>query len=140
MLKTEWGVAKFIDRSTFYDSSNGYLMDDTCVFGVEVFIVKSTNRGDCLSMFQGPVGCSYTWKFSNFSKSTLDKYESATFVGGNYKWYYIKMLSTFSTCSVCNLRRVLFGKFCFVFCFILGSCVYTRMEWGRERATVYHYF
>ncbi|XP_017416298.1 uncharacterized protein LOC108327094 isoform X2 [Vigna angularis] len=86
VLKTGWGVAKFIDRSTFYDSSNGYLMDDTCVFGVEVFIVKSTNRGDCLSMFRVPVRCSYTWKFSDFSKSTLDKYESATFVGGNYKW------------------------------------------------------
>ncbi|XP_027942224.1 uncharacterized protein LOC114195958 isoform X2 [Vigna unguiculata] len=86
VLKTECGVAKFIDRSTFYDSSNGYLMDDTCVFGVEVFVVKSTNRGDCLSMFEGPIPCSYTWKFTNFSSAKLDKYESETFVGGNYKW------------------------------------------------------
>ncbi|TKY61802.1 Ubiquitin carboxyl-terminal hydrolase 12 [Spatholobus suberectus] len=89
VLKTEWGIAKFIDIDIFNDPSNGYLMDDTCVFGAEVFVVKTTNKGDCLSMFHGPITCSHSWKFDRFSYTFLDKYESESFVGGNYKWKLI---------------------------------------------------
>ncbi|XP_027349395.1 probable inactive serine/threonine-protein kinase fnkC [Abrus precatorius] len=86
VLKTEWGIPNFIDIDTFNDPSNGYLMNDTCVFGAEVFVVKTTNKGDCLSMIHGPATFSYTWKFNNFSIAKLDKYESEPFAGGNYKW------------------------------------------------------
>ncbi|KAG5044057.1 hypothetical protein AAZX31_03G191800 [Glycine max] len=89
VLKTEWGVAKFIDIDTFNDPSNGYLMDDTCVFGAEVFVVKTTTKGDCLSMIHGPIPLSHSWKFDNFSLAKLDKYESESFVGGNYRWKLI---------------------------------------------------
>ena len=87
VLKTEWGIDKFIDLDTFNDPSNGYLIDDTCVFGAEVFIVKTTNNGNCLSMIHEPATLSYSWKFNRFSSANLDKYESQPFVGGNYKWY-----------------------------------------------------
>nr|KYP71336.1 Ubiquitin carboxyl-terminal hydrolase 12 [Cajanus cajan] len=86
VLKTEWGIAKFVDIDTFNDPSNGYLMDDTCVFGVEVFVVKTMDKGDCLSMFHGPITCSHSWKLNRFSFANLDEYESESFVGGNYKW------------------------------------------------------
>ncbi|RDX69030.1 Ubiquitin carboxyl-terminal hydrolase 12, partial [Mucuna pruriens] len=76
VLKTVWGVAKLIDIDTFNDPSNGYLMDDTCVFGAEVFVVKTKNKGDCLTMIHGPINCSHSWKFNNFSYEKLDKYES----------------------------------------------------------------
>lgn len=86
VLKTEWGIPKFIDLFTFKDPSKGYLVDDTCVFGVEVFVVKTINKGDCLSVHE-PVTIHHSWKFNNFSFATLEKYESESFVGGNYKWY-----------------------------------------------------
>ncbi|KAK7337422.1 hypothetical protein VNO77_17996 [Canavalia gladiata] len=86
VLKTEWGIPDFIDIDTFNDPSNGYLINDTCVFGAEVFVVKTTNKGDCLSMIHGPVPISYSWKLTNFSLAKLDKYESESFVGGDYKW------------------------------------------------------
>ncbi|KAL1351013.1 hypothetical protein HN51_014973 [Arachis hypogaea] len=86
VLKTEWGIAKFIDLHTFYDSSNGYLIEDTCVFGAEVFVVKTTNKGDCLSMIKEPATLSHSWKFNNYSLANLDKYESPPFLAGDYKW------------------------------------------------------
>ncbi|XP_061369403.1 uncharacterized protein LOC133312241 [Gastrolobium bilobum] len=86
VLKTECGIQKFVDIDKFKDPSNGYLIDDTCVFGVEVFVVKTINKGDCLSMIQGPVTYSYIWKFNNFSTASSDMYESESFVRGNYKW------------------------------------------------------
>ncbi|XP_061369401.1 ubiquitin C-terminal hydrolase 12-like [Gastrolobium bilobum] len=86
VLKTGRGISKFIGLDTFKDPSNGYLIDDTCVFGVEVFVVKTMNKGDCLSMIHGSVTHSYSWKFNNFSIVNLEEYESVSFVGGDYKW------------------------------------------------------
>ncbi|KAE8056851.1 hypothetical protein FH972_013587 [Carpinus fangiana] len=40
-LKTEWGFAQLLSHDSLNDSSNGYLFDDTCVFGVEVFVIKA---------------------------------------------------------------------------------------------------
>ena len=86
-LKTEWGIAKFIDLDTFNDPSNGYLIDDTCVFGAEVFIVKTTNKEDCLSAIHEPATLLYNWKFDNFSSVDQDElHTSEPFVAGNYKW------------------------------------------------------
>jgi len=138
VLKTEWGIAKFFDKDTFYDSSNGYLMDDTCVFGVEVFVVKSTNKGDCLSIFPGPITCSYSWKFSNFSSAKLDKYESETFVGGNYKGYCIQMLLTFSTCMCLTWDQMCLGfwkiwfRFVFFFFFFYLRNLLLYVNGGGE--------
>ncbi|MED6106748.1 hypothetical protein PIB30_007409 [Stylosanthes scabra] len=69
----EWGIAKFIDLRTFYDPSKGYLIEDTCVFGAEVFVAKTTNKGDCLSMIKEPATLSHSWKFNNYSLANLDK-------------------------------------------------------------------
>lgn len=86
VLKTEWGIPNFINIDTFKDPTKGYLLDDNCVFGAEVFVVKKTaNKGDCLSIIN-PVTISHSWKFCKFSFANLDKYESESFVAGDYKW------------------------------------------------------
>ncbi|EYU25567.1 hypothetical protein MIMGU_mgv1a019380mg, partial [Erythranthe guttata] len=36
--KSEWGISKFISRKVLSDPSNGYITDDSCVFGAEVFV------------------------------------------------------------------------------------------------------
>ncbi|KAK9209303.1 hypothetical protein WN944_001668 [Citrus x changshan-huyou] len=83
-MKSKYGVAKFIDLKTFSDPLNGYLINDACVFGAEVFVVKNTFKGECLSMMHDPPTYYHTWKVCNFS-SLLDKfYESESF--GCYKW------------------------------------------------------
>ncbi|CAI8615078.1 unnamed protein product [Vicia faba] len=86
VMKTEWGISKFINLETFLDPANGYLNDDNCVFGAEVFVVKTINKGDCLSMIQESTTVSHSWKFSKFSLANLDVYKSESFVGGDYKW------------------------------------------------------
>ncbi|KAL0388942.1 UNVERIFIED_CONTAM: Squamosa promoter-binding-like protein 1 [Sesamum radiatum] len=39
-MKPEWGFDKFIPHSAFNDSTNGYLVNDTCVFGAEVYVCQ----------------------------------------------------------------------------------------------------
>ncbi|XP_031282336.1 ubiquitin carboxyl-terminal hydrolase 12-like [Pistacia vera] len=83
-IKTRWGITKFINLRTFSNPLNGYLVDDTSIFGAEVFVVKNTFPGECLSTMSDPPTCYHTWEIENFSTLQNDRYESETF--GCYKW------------------------------------------------------
>ncbi|XP_059654607.1 ubiquitin C-terminal hydrolase 12-like [Cornus florida] len=49
-MKTEWGFDQFLSLDAFNNRSNGYLVNDCCVFGAEVFVIKYAGKGECLSM------------------------------------------------------------------------------------------
>ncbi|KAJ4715213.1 Ubiquitin carboxyl-terminal hydrolase 12 [Melia azedarach] len=85
-LKPEWGFDQFIPLKDFKDCSKGYLVEDTCVFGVEVF-VKERNpmKGECLSMIQNKSSSKYVWQIRNFSKLETEQ-ESEVFTAGDHKW------------------------------------------------------
>lgn len=86
-MKREWGFDQFIHNKAFSDAVNGYLVEDSCVFGAEVFICKETSRGkaECLSMIKEAITYKHTWKVEDFW--TLDELsESRAFNGGDYKW------------------------------------------------------
>ncbi|KAJ4823608.1 hypothetical protein Tsubulata_026487 [Turnera subulata] len=53
-LRLEWGFDQLIQLAKFNDANSGYLVEDTCVFGVEVYVTKerSTGNGECLKMIQ----------------------------------------------------------------------------------------
>ncbi|KAJ0092357.1 hypothetical protein Patl1_24777 [Pistacia atlantica] len=69
-LTPEWGFDQFIPITVFSDSSNGYLVDDTCELGAEVFVRKerSTGKGECLKMIKDPGGFNHLWKIENLEK------------------------------------------------------------------------
>ncbi|KAI7982512.1 Ubiquitin carboxyl-terminal hydrolase 12 [Camellia lanceoleosa] len=85
-MQTEMGVPKFIDLEVFSDSSNGYLVNDTCVFGVDIFILKQTRKGEYLSVMKEIVTGSYIWNIKSFSALNLDRYESEAFPVEDHKW------------------------------------------------------
>ncbi|KAK1592655.1 hypothetical protein Q3G72_028333 [Acer saccharum] len=87
-LKLEWGIDQFLPLKTFNDASNGYLVEDTCVFGAEVFVVKErvTGKGECLSMIKDPHSIKHVWKIENFLKSEKECFDSTIFVAGDQKW------------------------------------------------------
>ncbi|KAJ0049013.1 hypothetical protein Pint_16586 [Pistacia integerrima] len=77
-MKIDWGISKFLDLETFQNPSNGYLVNDTCVFGAEIFIVKNTYNMEHLSMMKPANDC-HTWKviavmkYSNFFRFSSRK-------------------------------------------------------------------
>lgn len=85
-------MANFIDLHDFSDPSNGYLINDTCVFGVDIFVLKQTSKGECLSLLDEPATGNHTWKIKSFSNLTLDRYESEAFTVGDHKWYISKFI------------------------------------------------
>ncbi|PIA36143.1 hypothetical protein AQUCO_03400211v1, partial [Aquilegia coerulea] len=91
-MKTAWGFDQFIALKTFNDTSNGYLINDDCVLGAEVYVCQEKSRGNVerLSMIKGATLCKNTWKIENFTKlekaSLKECLESEPFPAGDHKW------------------------------------------------------
>ncbi|KAE9447102.1 hypothetical protein C3L33_21005, partial [Rhododendron williamsianum] len=85
--KTEWGFDQFLPLDTFNDASNGYLHDDCCVFGAEVFVIHQSSKGECLATVRHPVHNTYSWKVNKFSAIDKDRLTSQVFRVGQHNWY-----------------------------------------------------
>ncbi|KAF4355813.1 hypothetical protein G4B88_024983 [Cannabis sativa] len=107
-MRTEWGIPKYIELETFNDGSNGYLVNESCTFGAEVFVVKNTFKGECLSMIVDPIETIHTWKFDAISTKNQEWYESDPFVGGAYKWYIF--LCVYILNLIMNRRILVYPK------------------------------
>ena len=85
--KVEWGFDEFMSLKEFENRSNGYLVDDTCEFGVEVYVCKEriTSSGECLTMMKDAFARKNNWQINGFSR-LKESYESQPFNAGNYKW------------------------------------------------------
>ena len=86
-MKTEWGFTKFLPLDTFKDVSHGYLVNDCCLFGVEVFVHKHSAKLECVSITKKPANCTLTWKIENFSALDEESY-SQEFTVADSQWYF----------------------------------------------------
>lgn len=58
-MKMEWGFIELLSHDTLRDASNGFLVDDRSIFGVEVFGVRP-GEGESLSFVKEPANGLYT--------------------------------------------------------------------------------
>ncbi|KAK0581735.1 hypothetical protein LWI29_017297 [Acer saccharum] len=86
-LRNEHGCAQLISLEELNDPCNGYLVNDCCVFGVEVFVIQpSSGNEETLTMVKEPNGRTYTWSIKNFSKLDDNLQYSDEFTVGGNKW------------------------------------------------------
>ncbi|WCJ19475.1 TRAF-like family protein [Euphorbia peplus] len=88
-IKKEWGFDQLIPLNVFNDASNGYLVDDCCIFGAELFVLEnpSIRRGECASIKHLPNSDNtYDWYIRSFPSLQNESYRSNQFVIGGYKW------------------------------------------------------
>ncbi|KAL8042729.1 hypothetical protein ABFX02_09G072000 [Erythranthe guttata] len=84
-MKMEWGFSKFISKKILLDPTNGYLMNDSCVFGAEVFVLKREAITENLSLESCIAPYKRDWKIANFSKLGYE-WKSEEFSVGGHKW------------------------------------------------------
>ncbi|XP_017240928.1 MATH domain and coiled-coil domain-containing protein At3g58360-like [Daucus carota subsp. sativus] len=91
-VKNEWGFDKFIRLIDFEQPTNGFLVNDTSFFGVEVFVTESSRLGECLSISEVPnisgfpnISGKYEWVINQFSKLGEECFSNVFIVGG-HKW------------------------------------------------------
>ncbi|KAJ8747032.1 hypothetical protein K2173_013451 [Erythroxylum novogranatense] len=85
-MKTVWGFDQFLPIGAFNDAGNGYLVDDSCVFGAEVFVIKPSGIIESIHTVKEPSNGSLTWKIPNFSKLDSTTLDSEEFTSENKKW------------------------------------------------------
>ncbi|XP_068331641.1 ubiquitin C-terminal hydrolase 12-like [Pyrus communis] len=83
------GFDKLVTLKSFTDASNGYVVDDSCVIGAEVFVCKErrAGNGESISMIKDAVMCKHVWKVENFSELGPECCKSEPFTAGERKWY-----------------------------------------------------
>ncbi|GAB4838724.1 hypothetical protein Ancab_028267 [Ancistrocladus abbreviatus] len=73
--KAVWGMSKVLPHAAFYAESNGFLMQDRCTFGAEVFIINTTIPTSAkLTSIDSIRTRTHTWRVENFSKLSDDEY------------------------------------------------------------------
>lgn len=87
-MRTEWGFDQFITLKEFEDSNNGYLLEDNCVLGAEVFVCKDRSKGktESLTMVKEATSYKYTWKINNWTQINAESESSNIFSVGDHKW------------------------------------------------------
>ncbi|XP_042499801.1 uncharacterized protein LOC122077986 [Macadamia integrifolia] len=106
------GFDGFITLKEFKDPSNGYLVNDTCVFGAEVFVHRENvaGKGECLLMTAGPDTCNHTWKIDKFSELDEESHFSKVFtvvvmIGTNYVEAQLRIMDQVGSEHVENRRE-----------------------------------
>lgn len=90
--KKESGFDRLISLDIFNDSANGYLIDDSCIFGVEIYPIIYTGNGETLKMnVENSQEVTFNWKIPKLSKIIKRKPDgrpviSEQFVVGKHKW------------------------------------------------------
>ncbi|KAK3404304.1 hypothetical protein EUGRSUZ_K00608 [Eucalyptus grandis] len=84
--KVEWGVPRYLPLKIFADPSNGYLVDDTCVFGVEVFVIKSSGVGECVTTQKDCTSFTEDYVISRFADLGDDYLHTEAFTIGVHEW------------------------------------------------------
>lgn len=88
-MKLEWGFNKFVPLTIFNDPEKGYLVNDTCMFGADIYVTRErhTGKGENLSMIKDAISYKHTWNINNFSTLTNECLDSEPFSAGNQTWY-----------------------------------------------------
>ncbi|XP_071918706.1 MATH domain and coiled-coil domain-containing protein At3g58210-like [Coffea arabica] len=84
-LKKDTGLSRLMQLDVFKDEENGYLIQDKCVFGVEVSVNSYKGRGECLAMPVKPSSATYTWKTVDSCKSNEMRL-SDVFTRQGFEW------------------------------------------------------
>lgn len=84
------------------EPTNGFLVNDTSLFGVKVFVTEGTSLGESFSVCKiDKISGKYDWVINQFSKLGKECC-SDEFVVGGYKWYFCMNLDpSINACFLC---------------------------------------
>ncbi|KGN53168.1 MATH domain and coiled-coil domain-containing protein At3g58370 [Cucumis sativus] len=85
-MKSEHGFTHLISHNVFNKASSGFLVSNCCTFGVEVSILKASNKGERLTILKEPQQDTYFWTLYSFSALKQPFYISEPFNVKGRKW------------------------------------------------------
>ncbi|XP_022141172.1 probable inactive serine/threonine-protein kinase fnkC [Momordica charantia] len=85
-MKNEHGITHLLSHNALNEASNGFVVDDSCTFGVELSVLKVSNKGESLSIIKEPQLDHFIWYIYPFSSYTGESYTSQPFTVKGRKW------------------------------------------------------
>uniref|UniRef100_A0A7N1A2G8 MATH domain-containing protein n=1 Tax=Kalanchoe fedtschenkoi TaxID=63787 RepID=A0A7N1A2G8_KALFE len=85
-LKKRWGFTRLMSLATFKDAQSGYLVDDCCLFGIEMNVVSPDVQLRSLSIVKEPDHGTFKWKLDKFSTLGEESYDSDPFMVEAQQW------------------------------------------------------
>ncbi|KAF9664078.1 hypothetical protein SADUNF_Sadunf17G0118800 [Salix dunnii] len=77
---SEWSFPDIISYDELEEVSNGYLVNDCIILGVEIFVLNNTRKGESLSFVKEPETGLFTWKIDSDSLDYSTGYMSLLFL------------------------------------------------------------
>ncbi|GKV10566.1 hypothetical protein SLEP1_g21910 [Rubroshorea leprosula] len=84
-MKTELGFPRLLSLEDFKDPSTGFLVGDTCFFGIQVLVQDYIENLECLPTSKGE-DKTLSWKIRHFSEQNEEMIESESFIAGGFEW------------------------------------------------------
>ncbi|CAN8255848.1 unnamed protein product [Cochlearia groenlandica] len=84
--KKEWGFGQLIPLTTFHNTNEGYIMQDTASFGAEIFLWSPSQLQEKVTFISYPQDNVFTWKILHFSNLEDKFYYSDDFLVGDRYW------------------------------------------------------
>ena len=81
--KKKWGYGQVISLATFQNTNQGYIVQNACSFGAEIFIVKPAEQQEKVTFISNPPNNVFTWKVLRFSSLEDKFYYSDEFLVGD---------------------------------------------------------
>ena len=83
----EWGLSQLVSLNCFRKASNGYLIKDSCVFGVEVFVIESNGERVFFRTLREQIKKAYIWNVEKLSTLQETGHFSESFHVGDCEWF-----------------------------------------------------
>ncbi|GAB4852802.1 hypothetical protein Ancab_040562 [Ancistrocladus abbreviatus] len=84
-IENEQGISRVLSLSNFTNTSNGFLMNDCCMFRVEVTTMNTIAQNACLRALNAQRDNTFSWPIQHFSKLNEDEY-SDQFTMEGHSW------------------------------------------------------
>ncbi|XP_038902857.1 MATH domain and coiled-coil domain-containing protein At3g58400-like [Benincasa hispida] len=85
-MKSEHGFTQLLSHNIFNKASNGFLVDNSCTFGVEISVLKASNKGEILTIYKEPQQDTFFWSIYSFSVKINEFYISEPFNVKGRQW------------------------------------------------------
>ncbi|CAM8904235.1 unnamed protein product [Rhodiola kirilowii] len=85
-MKKKWGFTKMMSLKSFKKAKNGYLVDDCCIFGVEILVIPPVVKSASFSLIDNPTSPSFIWKIDERSSWSDRIRYSDPFTALDYQW------------------------------------------------------
>ncbi|KAK2970289.1 hypothetical protein RJ640_021192 [Escallonia rubra] len=82
-MNREFVFDQLIIVEALMDDTKGYIVNDSCIFGVEIAVPRFAIRGESLLLTKDPANNIFTWRIPSLSEAGKENFSDEFMIGGH---------------------------------------------------------